>query len=198
MTLIPLADTVTLSAPLPANAVNLVVIPSAWSFPTESTQLNTAATYSAGVRFTFSTDENGIITGCSFQVNYEENAPTWRIFASSTQAGDAVGSYYQDYPSVPHDATITGLSASAGTWTCQPPPPINPLAAQVAALESWQAYWQWQGVGWKERADSLAQQLACESGDLNIGGRNRSIEEVKLPPGRQGMQKTIMLAQPAK
>jgi hypothetical protein len=144
--LVPLAGTVTLSTPLPPNAVNMAVTPVAWNFSVESSNLVSASPLNTTGNgpFFFSTDANGNIIGWQFTVAWASHDiggenQGFNMGVSTTQAGDYVGSAYYDGPigvPPPINTDIVGNSSTAGTWTCQPPPPVNPLAAEVASLTS--------------------------------------------------------------
>ncbi len=148
----PLVGTITLAEPLPANASNYVVSPAAWDFSTENSNYTSTNGWFAfynntNISFAFSTDANGNIIGWSISL-YWDNGPTenfYSIKTTSTNAGDAVAVQFNNTISPSGPMQIAGSSASAGTWSCisnmtatyaalPDPPPVNPLAAQVAAL----------------------------------------------------------------
>lgn len=171
--LVPLTGTITLSAPLPANAQSLAVTPTAWNFTAEGPNLNSVYWYEedagyAPATFTFSTDADGNITKWNFYVWW--GIPTGggqAMSATSSAAGDNVGFSYTYIGSPPpNSGSITGISATPGKWTCDPPPAPNPLAAQVAQLQaqvtSLQSQLQWQtyyAAYWKDAWVNVELQL---------------------------------------
>jgi hypothetical protein len=147
--LVPLSGTVTLEAVLPANALNLAVSPAAWQFNSESPNLNSQyayelfLTYSVGAPmpvFYFTTDAKGNIIKWSFTVQwFTTSTPEMNMSATSTASGDTIDfNLSQPSPVPPQTQTsgISGSSSSPGSWTCQTPPPVNPLAATVAQLQA--------------------------------------------------------------
>jgi hypothetical protein len=150
----PVVGTVILSEPLPANAVNLAVVPMSWDFSLENSGLTSANAYCGDApqcsTFTFSTNAQGNITNWNVQAGWTvPNFSHAQFTFSSDNAGDTVSSLLNNLngPGSPTEPmTITGLSAQAGAWTCltsytasytappPPPPPVDPLAAEVAAL----------------------------------------------------------------
>jgi hypothetical protein len=134
---------------LPPNAVNLQVLPTAWDFPQEpgfggqpgfTNVMDVAYGSLNPTLFTFSTDPNGNITAWSFSVSWDtaSDAPAAGLNVASNPAGDQLSYSYWVVAQPPPNpvATIAGSSSGAGTWSCQPPPPVNPLAATVAALQT--------------------------------------------------------------
>ena len=128
--LIPLSGTITLSAPLPPNADNIAVIPAAWNFSSEKPgyESGTPGVYGGqgDLPIYFSTDSNGNIIGWQIGLGWGAEFGT----ESSSQTGDFISA-----ASGP-DVVINGISTTPGTWSCQPPPPVNPLAAEVAQLKA--------------------------------------------------------------
>jgi hypothetical protein len=175
--------TVTLSAPLAAGLLNASVTPLAWDFSSQQTGFNSAAVpgvVAVKAGFNFWTDANGNITGWNFALDYSDG--TTRISDTSqnppvvlappgSYCGYQPCTYYDDLgysiaiPGV-YSLSLDSASATAGSWHCLAPvvdpltAQVTALKAQVATLQSFQAYWQWQGVGWKARADTLTVQLA--------------------------------------
>lgn len=145
--LVPLAGTVTLSTPLPANAQNVAISPTAWQFNSESQNLNSEYTYEliGGTSlplpvFYFTTDANGNITQWSFTVQwYTTSTPEMTMSATSAAPGDTVEFNLSQPSPVPPQtqaSSIVGISSTPGAWTCQPPPVVDPLVAEVAQLQA--------------------------------------------------------------
>jgi hypothetical protein len=114
--LVPLAGTVTLSSPLPANAMNLAVIPASWNF--SNVMIPAIANINNGPYswFTFSTDASGNITSWQFTLQWGELYESG-FTATSTTTGDNVSF---GGPGV-QNSSIIGNSTTPGTWTCSPP-----------------------------------------------------------------------------
>jgi hypothetical protein len=142
-----LAGTVTLSAPLPPNAQNLAVTPVAWDFTVENPAIPDVL-WTTPSTFVFSTDAKGNITNWSLNLTWGEagGTPSFNMTVTSALAGDYV-QFYQSGAVGPF-SSITGTNATAGTWTCNPPPAPNQLAAEVTQLQaqvtSLQSQLQWQ------------------------------------------------------
>lgn len=157
--LVPLSGTVILDTALPANAQNLATSPTNWQFNSESPNLNFQYSYelfgSIGQPmpvFYFTTDSKGNITKWSFTVQwYTMSTPEMNMSAMSAVTGDTIEfGLSQPSPVPPQTQTsgIIGSSSSPGSWTCEAPAPVNPLAATVARLQaqvtSLQSQLQWQ------------------------------------------------------
>jgi len=148
----PIVGSLTLSQALPPNATLLTVTPATWQF----SLVNDELTYTNGwfedyptPSFQFSTDANGNITDWLVTVDWSNSPGTLNVYDISmtvAKAGDQIAETYDDLNNPVGPMSITGSSATSGTWTCvtqmtaaytappPPPPPVNPLAAQVAAL----------------------------------------------------------------
>jgi hypothetical protein len=151
----PLVGRITLATPLPPNASNLTVSPSAWDFTLENSNYTSANNwftyYYYSVSFAFTTDANGNITDWNINIQWTNQPGTENLYIISTTSkasGDEVEVNFKNLDDPSGPMTISGDSNVAGTWTCvasyttsytappPPPPPVNPLAAQVAQLQA--------------------------------------------------------------
>ena len=138
--IVPLTGTITLSAPLDDGTST--VTPVSWDFTSEDSDLSSSGPYNPDVsgpnsRFTFTTT-NGEITAWNVLVVYNNGPGTvdhYSVSASTSQTGDSVSILATHVESATGPTSITGTSTVPGTWTCYVPP-INPLAAQVASLQT--------------------------------------------------------------
>jgi hypothetical protein len=147
----PLTGTITLASPLPANGVNTAVTLTAFDFSTVYPTFNSAipSTFPyAPPAFTFTT-VNGVITDWTSTFDYnafQSGTHVYDITGSSQPTGDSVSVVTND-PDAGLQGTIAATSTARGTWSCvtsynapyqaaPTPPPVNPLAATVAALQA--------------------------------------------------------------
>lgn len=142
----PLTGLVTLSTPLPANAVNLAVIPAFWTFtePAAYVPFLVSDGYMNApwnhATFIFSTDSKGNITDWNIQIfDTIESGPAFTSTVSSSPAGDTAEVRENFITSPLGSVTTTGSSSRAGRWTC--PAAIStdytsPRTAPVDATDS--------------------------------------------------------------
>ena len=158
----PVTGLITLPAPLPMNATAYTVVPAAWDFTTQNSNLTSTngwfAYFYYSTSFQFTT-VNGVITDWKVHISWDNGPGTLDMYVidvDSVAAGDAVYITFANVTSPGGPMNITGSSVIAGTWTCAP---VNPLAAQVAQLITERNDLYASYVYWAERARALTIEL---------------------------------------